>query len=97
MAQAQVLAAGPTLDTLAQKYVDWLKSGPFDIGGTTLRAFGCHNVYEWKKKIQVCGLICLTNMQEQGIGLTMLECAAKRNHASLSNGALMRASTYSLR
>lgn len=34
--------------------------------------------------------------KDTGIGLTMLECAAKRNHASLSNGALMRATPMAI-
>jgi hypothetical protein len=64
----------------SQKYVEWLMSAPFDIGGTIFRALGCHNVYEWKEKVA-----------SQGLGRTVIECAKQKNYKSISNGCLMRA------
>jgi len=85
LAIAHVLIDSPNLNKIAKKYVEWLCSGAFDIGGTTFKALGCHNVYQWKPKIQ-----------EKGLGWTVIECATQRNFYSLSNGCLMRASSLAI-
>uniref|UniRef100_A0A6B2LBX6 ADP-ribosylhydrolase ARH3 n=1 Tax=Arcella intermedia TaxID=1963864 RepID=A0A6B2LBX6_9EUKA len=85
IACALSLIDNPNLNKLARKYISWLVSGPFDIGGTTFRALGCHNVCQWKPKIK-----------EQGIGKTVIECAKSKNMKSISNGCLMRATSLAI-
>jgi hypothetical protein len=64
LCQAHCLVTKLTLNNLVKKYVDWLTSGPFDIGGTIFRALSCHNLFQYKNQIQ-----------EQGLGPTVIQCA----------------------
>lgn len=65
------------ITNIAQAYVDWGRSGPFDIGGTTIRSLGLLNM-------------TLSMMSGNDEILTLLE--DKGPQESQANGALMRVS-----
>ena len=78
---AQALSQGENFDlnTIAQVYVQWVESNPFDIGLTTSSALGCFRMPTWKA---VC--------DEQGYAAGMTQAAAQLCMMSKANGSLMR-------
>lgn len=68
------------LDDIANAYIEWYKSFPFDVGFTCRRAFGMVSRCE----------------SMQSIGLAMIHNSLKVNIASKSNGALMRAAPIAI-
>ena len=69
------------IEKSAQKYADWVRSQPFDIGNTTSRSLGC---FWWPKWQPIC--------QTEGYAVGMAQAAAERCMGSKANGSLMRAS-----
>jgi ADP-ribosylglycohydrolase len=64
-------------DKVANAYIDWIKSGPFDIGRTCAKAFGIHKEYN-------------KNNNNLTISEYMMKNALEYNIESEANGALMR-------
>jgi ADP-ribosylglycohydrolase len=77
---AQALAKNATfqIETVAQKYNDWVDSSPFDIGITTRNSLGCYKGE--------------TELKQKGYAGVMTEAAERRSMASKANGSLMRIS-----
>jgi ADP-ribosylglycohydrolase len=79
LTQALIEAPYFSLDAIAQMYVRWYDSHPFDIGNTTRNALGAlHHPY-------FAGLA-----QEQGIAAAINDAANSHNMGSKANGSLMR-------
>ncbi len=78
---AQALEQSPhfSLDTIAQMYVRWYDSKPFDIGHTTSAALGALRHPHFASVAQ-----------EQGIAAAISESAASQSMGSKANGGLMR-------
>lgn len=68
------------LDEIAEAYIEWYKSFPFDVGYTCRRAFGM---------ISRCDAVPY-------VGMSMIHNSLKVNIASKSNGALMRAAPIAI-
>jgi ADP-ribosylglycohydrolase len=75
-------SSGFPADLVAQSYIDWYKSRPFDIGGTCAKAFSCYTNYDNSKGIT--------------ISQHMIVTASEFNIHSEANGALMRATPLSI-
>ena len=79
----QALSVSKTFspERVAQKYVEWVQSNPFDMGYTTRNSLGCFLDPEW-------GTVCTRDGYASG----MTQAAFKRCMGSKANGSLMRAS-----
>lgn len=82
MCLLRALATVPQFDleTIAQEYAAWVRSGPYDIGTTTRSALGCFTTPQWRT-------IC----EAEGYAVGMSQAAAALCMGSKSNGSLMRA------
>jgi len=79
LAQALAQSQQFNLEVIAQSYVQWVESKPFDIGLTTSSALGCFRMPTWKT---VC--------DEQGYAAGMTQAAEQLCMMSKANGSLMR-------
>lgn len=69
------------LEAIAQRYADWIRSSPFDIGQTTRQSLGCFRESGWRD-------LC----EQQGYAVAMTQVAQQRSMSSKANGSLMRIS-----
>jgi ADP-ribosyl-[dinitrogen reductase] hydrolase len=79
---ARALANSKSFDAegIAKNYADWIRSNPFDVGGTTRNSLGCFLDAEWQ---DVCA--------KEGYAAGMAQAAYFRCLESKANGSLMRA------
>jgi len=69
-----------SIENIARSYAEWIRSRPFDIGGTTYSSLGCINDSDW-------ATVC----QNEGYAAAMTHAARSACMDSKANGSLMRA------
>src|SRR5262245_60205818 len=79
LAQALSAAKSFSIEKVARKYAEWVRSRPFDMGHTTRSALGCFLDPEWKN-------LC----DSDGYAAAMSQAAYMRCMQSKANGSLMR-------
>jgi ADP-ribosyl-[dinitrogen reductase] hydrolase len=70
------------LEKIASNYADWIRSAPFDVGGTTRQSLGC---FSDPRFAEICAA--------EGHAAAMTRAARERCMGSKANGSLMRASS----